>query len=715
MSYRLGIDLGTARTVGVLAGADNRIRPLLFEGSPFLPSAVCATADGGLVVGYDAIANAPVWPERFESAPKRRVFDRSVLLGKFEYPVPALVGALLHRMARRAVAAAGGPPDEIVCTYPASWGEARRGVLVEAARMAGLGEVRLVDEPSAAAAAIFTAAGAAIPPGACVIVYDLGAGTFEVSAVQRTETGYTVLATEGLTNVGGLDIDAAIVEHLGTRCEGGNRSAWDRLQNPRTAADIRNRLRLLADVQVAKETLSHTSQVNLHVPLVEVDVVLGRGDVDELSRPILERTVAAADLLVHGLDLDSTPFGGVFLVGGGSRMPLVAELLQRALGVAPTMVSEPELVVARGSLLHVVATPDRSQRRASSGRAAGAPAGRAAGAPAGGAADARADLADATTDAFGAVLLGGVPGGEPVDASAAMADPDLVASATDAGGFGDDAGVAAASPAVADRRGDRGTGSVRDAVARSVAASGQQICDPRGWVRPAAAAPSEPQPPESKSPDHGGVSGSGQRPPVPGRTGRRRGASVAVAVVAAVFLVVLGGGVALVATGLGWRWQGHPPGSAIGIPRLPGGPGTPGSGGTANPSGSTGSGSHQDQSSTGLDSTSKGASTARSRSTAPGTQASGPAPTASSTVQCVTTGQVKVAVPNVPDTICVTLAVSVLITETTGSPSPSDDALVRCKFYGTDSAALCLMYAAGTTTLESTGQVPWSMKIIIKA
>ncbi|MBN1172580.1 MAG: Hsp70 family protein [Micromonosporaceae bacterium] len=164
MSYRLGIDFGTSHTVGFLASPDNRIRPLLFDGSPFLPSAVCATADGGLVVGGDALANAPAWPERFEPTPKRRVIERSVRLGKFEYPVPALVGALLHRMARRAVAVAGSPPEGIVCTYPASWGEARRGVLTQAARIAGLGEVLLVDEPSAAAAAIFTTTGTALPP-----------------------------------------------------------------------------------------------------------------------------------------------------------------------------------------------------------------------------------------------------------------------------------------------------------------------------------------------------------------------------------------------------------------------------------------------------------------------------------------------------------------------------------------------------------------------
>lgn len=87
-------------------------------------------------------------------------------------------------------------------------------------------------------------------------MYDLGAGTFDVSAVRRTATGYSVLASEELTGAGGLDLDEAIVKHVGTICASRDPSAWERLQTPRTAADLRHRLRLLADVQVVKEMVT---------------------------------------------------------------------------------------------------------------------------------------------------------------------------------------------------------------------------------------------------------------------------------------------------------------------------------------------------------------------------------------------------------------------------------------------------------------------------
>src|SRR5438046_6989069 len=114
---RLGIDFGTSNTVAVVRLAD-RARPLLFEGSPLLPSAVYAEPGGALIVGRDAVHSARLDPARFEPNPKRRVDDGSVLLGDREVPVVELIAAVLTRVNDEFRRAVGGPPAETTMTCP---------------------------------------------------------------------------------------------------------------------------------------------------------------------------------------------------------------------------------------------------------------------------------------------------------------------------------------------------------------------------------------------------------------------------------------------------------------------------------------------------------------------------------------------------------------------------------------------------------------------
>src|SRR3954462_935517 len=95
---RLGVDFGTSNTVAVLRWPDGRARPLLFDGSPLLPSAVYAEPGGGLVVGRDAVHSARLDPGRFEPNPKRRIDDQELLLGDREGPLVEAVGAGLSRV-----------------------------------------------------------------------------------------------------------------------------------------------------------------------------------------------------------------------------------------------------------------------------------------------------------------------------------------------------------------------------------------------------------------------------------------------------------------------------------------------------------------------------------------------------------------------------------------------------------------------------------------
>jgi molecular chaperone DnaK (HSP70) len=130
--FRLGVDFGTSHTVAVLAWPDGRRGPLLFDGSPLLPSAVFADPAGRLLAGRDATHAARAQPERFEPHPKRRIDDGTVLLGDTELAVADLIGAVLQRVAAEAGRVAGAPIGQTALTCPAGWGQPRRQVLLAA-------------------------------------------------------------------------------------------------------------------------------------------------------------------------------------------------------------------------------------------------------------------------------------------------------------------------------------------------------------------------------------------------------------------------------------------------------------------------------------------------------------------------------------------------------------------------------------------------------
>lgn len=353
---RLGIDFGTSNTVAVLSGTDGRCRPLLFDGSPLLPSAVYASPSG-MLVGLDAIHSARVQPDLYEPAPKRRIDDGVIMLGGTEHPVAEIIAAVLSRIRMEATRIAGHEQFDTTLTYPASWGPRRRGVLLQAASLAGLGEAAMVAEPVAAATYFTIGRTVPVAVGASVVVYDFGAGTFDVTVMRRADNGFDVLATDGLPDAGGLDVDDAIVAYLGATYGPGDQQNWLRLTRPQSADELRAHFQLWQDVRRAKEMLSRASTTQLYIPLLGVDAPLGREQLDHLARPVIDRTVNATISAIRAAGLPPGGASAIFLVGGASRMSLAATLLHRATGVAPTVLEQPELAVVEGSLLAAPTVP----------------------------------------------------------------------------------------------------------------------------------------------------------------------------------------------------------------------------------------------------------------------------------------------------------------------------------------------------------------------
>jgi actin-like ATPase involved in cell morphogenesis len=352
----LAVDFGTSNTVAMLRRGGGPPTPLLFDGSPMLASSVFAGPDGDVLTGADAERAASGFPAGLESNPKRRIADGTVWLGEREMPVVDLVAAVLARVGAEATRVAGQSPSAVVLTHPVAWSRTRLSVLGAAARAAGLGEVGFVAEPVAAAAYFAGALGHDVPVDHCLVVYDLGGGTFDLTVLRRQPNGFGVVASGGLSDLGGLDLDATVVDHA-RNLTGGAALAWNRLDWPQVPAEQRARRLLWRDAQAVKEQLSRHVRADLHIPLVDTEVQLTREEFDKAAQPLLERTVEVMLATLREARIPRERVAGVFLVGGSSRVPLAASLLHRGLNIAPTVIEQPELVVAEGALHTLPALP----------------------------------------------------------------------------------------------------------------------------------------------------------------------------------------------------------------------------------------------------------------------------------------------------------------------------------------------------------------------
>ena len=368
----LAIDLGTTHTVAVVGRGDQRPRALVFDDSPLLASGVFLDTDGVLHTGNDARRLSRTEPDRYEPYPKRRIDDGTVLLGERELPVGQLFGAILRRVASEA---ASMNPEGVVLTHPADWGPVRRAILTSAAAEAGFENVRLIPEPIAAAAYCTRELEQDIPDGGTVAIFDFGGGTFDVTVVQRGASGsWKPLATGGLDDLGGLDVDNAVVGHLGYVISERDPALWQRIDKPTDPVALRDRQLFWAEARAGKEMLSRTSTAPVALPgdaLVNVHVT--RDELTRLAEPLVARAIDETRRTLQRAEVKPADLSMMLLVGGSSRMPQVASALHSRLGIVPLVPEQPELPVAYGALLHAMDQADDVAPPPAASHAAAAP------------------------------------------------------------------------------------------------------------------------------------------------------------------------------------------------------------------------------------------------------------------------------------------------------------------------------------------------------
>jgi hypothetical protein len=347
----LSVDLGTSNTVAVLSAHGRPPRVVDVDGASMMPSAVFAAEEGTLVVGRDAERRARLDPARFEPNPKRRVDEGTLLLGDQVVPVTDALAGVLRRVVDETSRQLGGKkPDEVRLTHPAQWGPVRRNVLLSAARQAGAGSnLVLVPEPVAAAAHFASFPGQSLTPGQALAVYDLGAGTFDVAIVGATQNGFVVLAEAGLPDLGGLDVDQALLEHVGRQVSVRDPGRWQSLLRPVSTGDRRAQRALREDVKAAKESLSRHPQTEVPLPEPFDDVLVTRVELEALIRPGMLRSVELLAGTIRSTGMSPERLVGIYLVGGSSRIPLIATLIAEQMRVVPTSLDQPETAVALGA------------------------------------------------------------------------------------------------------------------------------------------------------------------------------------------------------------------------------------------------------------------------------------------------------------------------------------------------------------------------------
>lgn len=348
MPYDLGVDLGTTSTAASLVRDGHLSVCRLGSTSYVVPSVVSIREDGTILTGEAADRRSISDPSRTVREFKRRLGDETpYVIGGTPYGAEVLTGYLLRDVAVAVAAVEGEPPRRIALSYPATWGAFKLELLADAIRIADVPDAVFVQEP--VAAAIAYARSNPVPPGSALLVYDFGGGTFDAAVVRLRADGADVVGTpEGLARLGGIDFDLAVLGHIDDAI-GGAASSLDTEESDARAALAR----LRDDCRQAKEALSSDTEAEIPVvlPTVRTSVRITRAELEALVTPRLSDTGAVMDRVVAGAGLTYAQLAGVLLVGGTSRMPLIADFVRGHTGMVPVRDIDPLLAIANGAAL----------------------------------------------------------------------------------------------------------------------------------------------------------------------------------------------------------------------------------------------------------------------------------------------------------------------------------------------------------------------------
>ena len=377
----IGIDLGTTHSL-VATVISGEARCLLDDNeASLLPSAVVYSNHGVLLaVGAEAISDQVLQDpskrvftsvKRFmgrspqdvqeeahlfqyrlsddERVVRFQIADQDIVDALEQKEVPALfapksevtpieISALiLKNLANRAEECMLHEPDGVVITVPAYFDDAQRQATKDAARLAGLEVLRLLNEPTAAALAYGLQNA---QNGRKVVIYDLGGGTFDVSMLELHDGVFEVKSTAGDTKLGGDDFDQALAKVLLT-------------QVGITELDEVTFRKAVKAAEAAKKELSfaETTQIDVELQGIRVEASISRRDFENLIRPILARTGICCQQALQDTGWNISDVDEVVLVGGSTRIPLVRSYVEEIFGSKPHCDLNPDEVVALGAAI----------------------------------------------------------------------------------------------------------------------------------------------------------------------------------------------------------------------------------------------------------------------------------------------------------------------------------------------------------------------------
>jgi molecular chaperone DnaK len=349
----IGIDLGTSNSAAaVVIGGRPTLIPssegVTLYGKAF-PSYVAITRDGQLLVGEPARRQAVTNPEGTVTGFKRKMgTDYKYTLHGKEFTPQQLSAFILQKIKRDAEAFLGEEVKEAVITVPAYFNDNQRQATKDAAEIAGLKVLRIINEPTAAALAYGLDK---LEKEMRILVFDLGGGTLDVTIMEFGGGVFEVKATSGDTQLGGRDMDEAIVKYIVERFR--SETGIDLSKDPVAL----NRVREAAEK--AKIELSNVYETEINLPFIAHDstgpkhlsYTLTRSKLEELVAPIMERCRGPIEQALRDAKLTPQEIDKILLVGGPTRMPIVREFLKRVLGKEPERGVDPMECVAAGAAI----------------------------------------------------------------------------------------------------------------------------------------------------------------------------------------------------------------------------------------------------------------------------------------------------------------------------------------------------------------------------